>query len=81
MIIGGYQDDLDSAATWYFDMESLDFIVGPKMQNERANHGCATLNLGTKSYAIVAGGYSRDWLDSTEILDLQQNNPNWSDGK
>ena len=42
---------------------------------------CATFQHGTKSYGIISGGWDRhDWLDSTEIIDFDQESPEWTEG-
>ena len=83
LITGGLQDStsLFSAATWYLDLQSFDTTPGPRMQNRRAAHGCATLHLGSKTYGIVSGGYDNKVLDSTEFIELNEENPSWIDGK
>ena len=46
-------------------------------------HGCTTFNLGTKTFGIVSGGLNNGKevrLDSTEIIDLDQNHPTWTEG-
>ena len=82
LIAGGYQDSLESPETYYLNLETLDITSGPRMQSERIGHGCVTFYLGGKTYGLVAGGAdSMNELNSTEILDLEQTNPSWTDGK
>ena len=52
------------------------------MTRIRRDHGCSTFKLGTKTYGIVAGGYHEDrgYLDSAEIIDLDQESPTWTEG-
>ena len=77
---GHTRDSVKASETWYLDLQTLDFTAGPRLQQRRTNHGCATLRVGGKSYGLVAGGYDNNFLDSTEILDLQQSNPTWTSG-
>jgi len=92
LITGGRQDGSDSTSTWYVDLTTLTFTPGPEMLMRRWHHGCATFQMGDKTYGIVSGG-SRDvtkedgiprsysvQLDSTEILDLDQRSPIWTEG-
>ena len=86
LITAGFQgldehgDSRRASETWYLDLQTLDFTAGPRLQQRRAVHGCATLWVGDKSYGLVTGGYDNNFLDSTEILDLQQPNPTWTNG-
>merc|ERR1711860_430512 len=51
------------------------------MTSRRRNHGCSTLQLGRKTFGVVAGGYDRpNVLDSTEWIDLEEDSPTWSEG-
>merc|ERR1711860_390406 len=47
------------------------------MNSRRRLHGCSTLQLGRKTFGIVAEGYP---LGSTEIIDLDQEIPTWTEG-
>merc|ERR1712029_51232 len=47
------------------------------MKTRRSGRGCAIFQHGTKSYGIVAGEYERD---STEIIELDQESPEWTEG-
>ena len=92
LITAGFQgldehgDSRRASETWYLDLQTLDFTAGPRLQQRRAVHGCATLWVGGKIYGLVAGGFGSDEpyccniLDTTEILDLQQPNPTWTNG-
>ena len=86
LICGGRQDgQWGSDATWFMDLSTLKISPGPRLQTRRLYHSCATLNLGGKNYGIITGGaqFKPDFklLDSTEILDLQDNNAMWKPGK
>ena len=77
MVTGGSQDSSTSASTWYVDLTTTRVTPGPTMKTGRSGHGCAIFQHGTKSFGIVAGGYERD---STEIIELDQESPEWTDG-
>ena len=72
LITGGRQNGSISDATWIIDIDTLNITSGPKLQNKRGGHGCATLKLGIKKYGIVSGGLGPEYhLDTTEFIDLQ----------
>merc|ERR1711983_743995 len=50
------------------------------MKTRRSAHGCSVFQHGTKSYGIISGGYDRSRLDSTEIIDFDQESPEWTEG-
>ena len=77
-VTGGDQDGSYSASTWFVDLTTTRVTPGPKMTSTRRNHGCATLQLGRKTYGIVVGGWGP--LDSTEWIDLDQESPTWTEG-
>ena len=90
MVTGGKQDGSKSANTWFVDLTTTRVTPGPTMKTRRRNHGCAIFQHGTKSFGIVSGG-STDYsfgsegleggrLDSTEIIDLDQESPEWIEG-
>merc|ERR1712049_68466 len=54
---------------------------GPKMTSPRTSHGCSTLKLERRTFGIVAGGsYGNYYFDSTEIIDLEEDSPTWTEG-
>merc|ERR1711860_23458 len=75
-VTGGKQDGSWSASTWFVDLTKTRFTPGPKMTSRRNAHACSTLQLGRKTFGIVAGGY----LDSTEWIDLEEDSPTWTEG-
>merc|ERR1712137_337460 len=77
LVTGGVQDDSDSASTWFVDLTKTRFTPGPKMTSPRTSHGCSTLQLGRKTFGVVAGGYGP--LDSTEWIDLKEDSPTRSE--
>ena len=81
LVTGGRQDGSTSTSTWFVDLTKSIFTPGPTMKTKRKLHGCATLHLGSKTYGIVSGGYV-GWknLHSTEIIDLDQESPKWTEG-
>jgi len=83
IVTGGVQDGSYSAAnTWFVDLTTTTVTPGPTMKTGRRNHGCSIFQHGTTSYGIVAGGYKRGWsqLDSTEMINLDQESPTWTEG-
>merc|ERR1711860_175824 len=77
LVTGGLQDGPTSASTWFVDLTTTTFTAGPKMTSRRSSHGCATLQLGRKTFGVVAGG---SYLDSTEWIDLEEDSPTWTEG-
>merc|ERR1712062_794103 len=55
---------------------------GPTMKTGRTGHGCAIFQDGAKSFGIVAGGnnFNIGYLDSTEMIELDQESPTWTRG-
>ena len=83
IVTAGAQDGSISANTWFVDLTTTTFTPGPAMKTGREMHGCAILQNGTKSFGIVSGGYnyySGGELDSTEMIDLDQESPEWIEG-
>ena len=79
LIIGGDRSGSYSRKTTFFDLQSLKSTPGPEMRIARAGFGCATMT----SKVIVAGGWlsSSTLTETSEILDLESNNPSWQTGK
>ena len=77
MVTGGNQDGSTSANIWLVDLTTTTSTSGPTMKAGRIWHGCSIFQNGTKSYGIVAGGNN---LDSTEVIDLDQESPEWTEG-
>ena len=85
IVTGGVQDGSRSANTWFVDLATTSFSPGPTMKTKRQDHGCSIFQHGTKSYGIVSGGnkfekYDRERLNSTEMIDLDQESPTWTEG-
>merc|ERR1712062_572850 len=81
LVTGGLQDGPTSASTWFVDLTTTTFTAGPKMTSARIWHGCATLQLGRKTFGIVSGGGSYgNFYDSTEWIDLEEDSPTWTEG-
>ena len=72
----------ESANTWYVDLTSTSTSTtpGPTMKTARGGHGCSIIRIGTKSYGIVAGGSNSGFLDTTELINLDQESPTWTEG-
>ena len=83
VITGGSQNrSLSPAKSYLLNLDTLDITSGPRLQIARGSHGCGSFKLGSKTYGIIGGGNGYDgYIDSTEILDLEQVNPKWTDGK
>jgi len=70
-----------SANTWYVDLTTTTVTPGPTMKTGRYGHGCSVFQHGTQSYGIVSGGSKRgSYLDSTELINLDQESPSWTKG-
>ena len=83
MVTGGFQgrySRFSSTATWFVDLTTLTVTPGPTMKTARHSHGCSIFKHGTKSFGIVSGGWNGEWLDSTEIIELDQESPEWTEG-
>ena len=83
LVTGGWQDFSRSANTWYVDLTTTRVTPtpGPTMKTGRSNHGCSVFQHGTKSYGIISGGWhGYDRLDSTEMINLDQESPSWTEG-
>ena len=81
LVTGGDQDGSYSASTWFVDLTKTRFTPGPKMTSRRREHGCSTLQLGRKTFGVVAGGWDYNGcLDSTEWIDLEEDSPTWTEG-
>merc|ERR1712062_471565 len=80
LVTGGLQDGSYSASTWFVDLTKTRFTPGPKMTSRRSDHACSTLQLGRKTYGIVAGGWGSSSLDSTEWIDLKEDSLTWTEG-
>ena len=77
IVTAGVQDGSWSGNTWYVDLTTTRVTPGPTMKTGRFIHGCSIFQHGTKSFGIVAGGYGQD---STEMIDLDQESPSWTEG-
>ena len=83
IVTGGWQDgSYSSANTWFVHLTSTKVTPGPTMKTRRVWHGCSIFQNGTKSFGIVAGGYNYNsgYLDSTEMIDFDQESPTWTEG-
>ena len=82
LVTGGWQNGSISANTWLVDLTTTTFTPGPIMKTARSFHGCSVFQRGTKSYGIVTGGMDigRRYLDSTEMINLDQESPTWTEG-
>ena len=82
LVTGGWQNGSISANTWLVDLTTTTFTPGPIMKTARSFHGCSVFQRGTKSYGIVTGGMDigRRYLDSTEMIKLDQESPTWTEG-
>ena len=82
-VIGGYSNGnwLDSA--WIFNPKNnFNYITGPSLKNSRGFHGCALMKNGQNYKIVVGGGWiGNDDLSSVEILDLSNDNNQWTQGK
>jgi len=80
MVAGGYQD-VSSSSTWFVDLTTTRVTPGPTMKTGRSYHGCSIFHHENKSFGIVAGGtIGGGYLDSTEMIELDQESPTWTEG-
>jgi hypothetical protein len=72
MVIGGYQNGMDSGKTFYFTFEEESWTEGPELENKRRLHSCGKIRRNKESQEmsiIVAGGEDgSSILSSVEIL-------------
>ena len=96
LVTGGVQNGHWGDDTWYVDLTTQKFTPGPTMKTPRSSHGCSTVQLGNRSFGIVAGGqksagttsYGLDssthrntgYLYTTEMIDFDQESPEWFRG-
>jgi hypothetical protein len=89
LLIGGeVPSGTVSKNTWYYNNDHHTWTTGPSLINGRAHHSCAMfkrlwLNSPQHRYmntdtVIVAGGYNRGTLITTEFLNLDSNS--WTPG-
>ena len=76
LFTGGTDLDSYTDKTSFFDIESQQWTEGPKMNQRKRQHGCATFELQGRPIVIVAGGYNNhddnnDYLKSVEFLDSE----------
>ena len=80
MLIGGY-DTGYTDETFIYDFETEAWTPGHPLINGRNGHACARIEVGTKPYIVVAGGYfTPSKTDKVEILDVVENQ-GWIQGK
>ena len=83
LVTGGTQDGSHySTNTWFVDLTTTRVTPGPTMKTGRNMHGCSIFKHGTKSYGVVSGGTTRmrPRSDSTEMINLDQESPTWTEG-
>ncbi len=77
MVIGGFQNNVESSNTYFFNTENEIWTAGPHLKNGRRSHSCGKIRKNNQSQEfsiIVAGGnYLKTYLTSVEILDLGSN--------
>ena len=65
--------------TYYMDFNSHTFSPGPAMIQSRSLHGCTVFEHNGRTIVLVAGGWNPN-LNTTEFLDLSQEDPSWVSG-
>ena len=79
---GGYTQNSEIKTTSIIDIDNDQRTSGPDLIVGRYHHACNTIEIGSKKFAIVLGGYSGGNLASTELLDLDQlDQGSWIMGK
>ena len=83
MVTGGYDNTNEFKTTSIIDIANDQRTSGPDLIVARSFHGCNTIEIGSKKYAIVLGGRAGNTrLASTELLDLDQlDQGSWTIGK
>ena len=80
-IIGGKQESVTSKKTWIANpSDNFKIKEGPDLKKARAYHCAGKMEVGGKNILVVAGGDSKSYLDSVEILD-PTSNKGWVKGK
>ena len=85
-LIGGKQNGEESDKTWIIDpTNNFEITEGPRMNNARSKHLCATMRINNKIFIVVFGGCDGH-LDGhgdidIEILDTSLPTNNWKHGK
>ena len=72
------------AGVFLFDMETQSWTAAPLMLQIRQYHGCGTFTMNHATYAMVAGGFNADTMrtiDTVEILDLDEVDQGWIQGR
>ena len=84
LITGGIQTwPKYSSRTWFQNFETMKQEDGPEMNADRQQHACGKLKINGDTVLVVAGGFSKDpteKLVSTEFLNLDSDNPVWTEG-
>ena len=81
IVTGGKQDGSTSPNTWFVDLTTTTVSPGPTMKiGKRSYHGCSKFQHGTKSFGVVAGGVGNVDPKSTEMINLDQESPEWIEG-
>ena len=83
IVTGGYNGNDRVGTTSIIDIANDQRTSGPDLIVGRYYHACNTIDIGSKKYAIVLGGYfGSTRLASTELLDLDQlDQGSWIIGK
>ena len=79
---GSFPFEIQKTST-IIDIANDQASSGPDLIVARKEHGCNTIEIGTKKYAIILGGKDASFarLSSTELLDLDQlNQGSWIAG-
>ena len=78
-LVTGGSNGISQTSTFYIDLSSKTFTQGPSLIQARSRHGCTALDLNGRRLVLVAGGWNPS-LDTTEYLDLSQDDPVWVSG-
>ena len=72
----GGSDGNSQRTTYFMDLSSYTVSPGPPMKQFRSLHGCTVLEHNGRTIVMVAGGWNPN-LNTTEFLDLSQDDPKW----
>ena len=81
ILIGGNTEDSDYSRSTFIlplGMEAGGASSGPELLSGRKDHACGIISNQAGHFAIVAGGYDGNYLSSTEIWQVDQDN--WTPG-
>jgi len=77
MVIGGDQEEENSAGTYFFDIPSQEWSKGPSMEEPRSYHTCSKILDKNQHKIVIIGGYSDTGAESSVIVFDPVTNEYW----